>query len=155
MTTSSPKSENSPTTTLQDWIDAARLEPGFKLLTIMELDFDAGLARRSYSSNETIYPSGGNLPGEYKPMTPNQWYQDVVVGQQPFLANKASEMGDQFPDLSIIEGLGCGSIVNVPVVKDGKTVSVINILHEEDHFTPERYKAACELAQKLLHANIS
>ncbi|MGJ8530293.1 hypothetical protein [Maritalea sp.] len=155
MTNSNLKTKTAHAQTLQNWMDAAKLNPGFKLLTIMELDFDAGLARRSFSSNQTVYPSGGKMPGEYKPMIQNQWYQDVVVDQRPYLANRTSEMGDQFPDLSVIESLGCGSIVNVPVVKDGKTVSVINILHEEGYFTPKRYEAACALAQTLLDTDIS
>ncbi len=155
MTKSNQHLANSQSRLSQKLLDTARSSPGFILLTIMELDFDAGLARRSFSSNQTVYPSGGNLPGEYKPMTRNQWYEDVVVGQRPYVANKLSEMGEQFPDLAVIESIGCGSIVNVPVVRDGKTVSVINILHEEGYFIPERYAAACALAQILIEADIS
>jgi len=102
---------------------------------------DEGLARRSFSSNQQIYPTSGT-----KPIVRTQWYEDVVEGQQPFLANHADQMGDQFPDLDIIKSIGCGSIVNVPVVRNGQTVAVINILHEEGFFTQERYDEACALA---------
>ncbi len=120
---------------------AAKDNPGCKLLTVMELDLDTNLARRAYSSNQSAYPTSGT-----KPITKNDWFEKVVVQQNPFLANVPEQMGDQFPDLSLITSLGCGSIVNVPVVKDGETVAVINILHTTGFFTPERFQAACELA---------
>ena len=123
---------------------AATVAPGFKLLTIMELDQPAQLARRSYSSNPTTYPTSGT-----KPILKTQWFKDVVESQKPFLANSPDQMGDQFPDLDIIESLGCGSIVNVPVVKSGKTVAVINILHETGYFTDQRFKEALALAKFL------
>ncbi len=107
----------------------------------MELDLGTNLARRAYSSNQQAYPTSGT-----KPITTNDWFEKVVVRQKPFLANAPEQMGDQFPDLGLITSLGCGSIVNVPVVKDGETVAVINILHATGFFTPERFQAACELA---------
>jgi len=121
---------------------AAQNKPGCKLLTVMELDFDAGLARRAYSSNPDAYPTSGT-----KPIVKNDWFEKVVVQQTPFLANAPEQMGDQFPDLSLITSLGCGSIVNVPVIRDGNAVAVINILHAAGFFTPERFEQACALAE--------
>jgi hypothetical protein len=123
---------------------SARRSPGFILLTIMELDLSAGLARRSYSSDQDTYPTTGT-----KPIIINQWFQDVIEAQKPFVANHPDQMGDQFPDLDVIQRIGCGSIVNVPIVKNGKTIAVINILHKEGYFTPSRYAAACALASLL------
>ena len=118
--------------------------PGFKLLTVMDLDLDEQVARRAYSSNHKVYPTSGT-----KPIVRTQWFKDVVEGQKPFLANYPEQMGDQFPDLEFIKTLGCGAIVNVPVIKNGKTVAVINILHEGGYFTPERYAQALQLAKLL------
>lgn len=101
-------------------------------------------ARRSYSSDPNAYPTSGT-----KPFIKNQWFKDVVESQEPFLANHPGEMGDQFPDLEIIKKLGCGSIVNVPIVKSGQTVAVINILHEEGYFTDQRFCQAIALAELL------
>jgi len=121
---------------------AAEHNPGCKLLTVMELDLDAGLAKRAYSSKPDAYPTSGT-----KPIIHNDWFEKVVVQQKPFLANAPDQMGDQFPDLDLITSLGCGAIVNVPVVQNGKTILVINILHETGFFTPENFQAACALAE--------
>jgi len=36
-----------------------------------------------------------------------------------------------FFDHALIASLGCGSVLNVPVVWDGRSLGTINLLHEE------------------------
>jgi hypothetical protein len=43
-----------------------------------------------------------------------------------------------FPDHEKIWSLGCGSVVNLPVIIDNDLVATINLLHQEQHYTPAR-----------------
>ncbi|MDB5473386.1 MAG: hypothetical protein JWP99_689, partial [Devosia sp.] len=49
-----------------------------------------------------------------------------------------------FPDYPLIASLGCGSVINLPVLLEDDLVATINILDKEGHFTPERVTAAEE-----------
>jgi hypothetical protein len=122
----------------------ARYEPGYILLTVMQLDLASGLASRSFTTNEDAYPTSGT-----KPIIETDWFEKVVINQKAFLANHPDDMGDQFPDLDVIKSLGCGSIANVPVIRNRQTVAVINVLHKAGYFSPKRFEQACALAEFL------
>ncbi len=118
----------------------ARAVPGHKLFTVMTVDMAAGLARRAYSSNVSDYPVSGT-----KPIHRDQWF-DVVHGQKrSFVANTIEDIAAVFPDYPLIQSLGCGSVMNLPVVLKGELVATINMLHVEQYYTAERVAAAEEL----------
>jgi hypothetical protein len=51
------------------------------------------------------------------------------------------------PDHTLIASLGCGSVLNVPVVLEGDLVATINLLHSAGFYIPERVaRAEAELA---------
>lgn len=106
---------------------------GAKLFTIMRVDMDAMLARRSYTSDTESYPTSGT-----KPVEMNRWF-DVVHGrQESFVANTLADIATVFPDHELIGSLGCGSVINLPVILGGKLVGTVNMLDAERHYTPER-----------------
>ena len=111
--------------------DLAQSTVGARLFTVTVLDMDAMLARRAYSSDEASYPAAGT-----KPITRNAFFDRIHGEGKPFVANTLEEMG--FPDIDLIGSLGCGSVVNLPIVHDGDLVATMNILHEAGHYTPER-----------------
>ena len=51
--------------------------------------------------------------------------------QQPYLGRTFAEVRAVFFDHALIASLGCGSVLNVPVVWDGRSLGTINLLHEE------------------------
>ncbi|MBY6163821.1 GAF domain-containing protein [Mameliella alba] len=106
---------------------------GAKLFTIMTIDMQAMLARRAYSSDPVNYPAAGT-----KPITPNRWLDHVHGQGQTFVANTLAEIDTVFPDAELIGKLGCGSVINLPIRDEGKLVATMNILHEEQHYTPDR-----------------
>ncbi len=68
----------------------------------------------------------------------NVWF-DVVHGkQEKFVANTLEDIATVFPDHELIGSLGCGSVVNLPVILGGKLVATVNMLDAEHHYTPER-----------------
>lgn len=106
---------------------------GAKLFTIMTVDMQAMLARRAYSSDPENYPTSGT-----KEITMNRWFDHVHGKGETFVANTLAEIDTVFPDAELIGRLGCGSVINLPVIEDGHLVATMNILHEEKHYTPER-----------------
>ena len=106
---------------------------GFKLFTVMTVDMIHGVARRAYSSHPVDYPVSGT-----KPIQRNSWF-DIVHGQQKlFVANTIADIAGVFPDHKRIWSLGCGSVVNLPVIIEGQLAATINMLHEEHYYNPAR-----------------
>ncbi|MDB5505546.1 MAG: hypothetical protein JWR75_184 [Devosia sp.] len=110
---------------------------GHRLFTVMTVDMAAGLARRAYSDHPVEYPVSGT-----KPIHHDAWF-DIVHGQRrSFVANTIEDIAGVFPDHELIASLGCGSVVNLPVVLAGNLVATINLLDAAGHYTPDRVAAA-------------
>ena len=122
---------------------------GHKLFTIMTVDNAAGLARRAYTSHPRDYPVSGT-----KPIHRDQWF-DIVHGERrSFVANTIADIAKVFTDFELIASLGCGSVMNLPVVLQGELVATVNMLDAEHHYTPERVAAAealLAIPEKLCH----
>jgi hypothetical protein len=106
---------------------------GVRLFTVMTVDMPKLLARRAYSSDPVTYPVSGT-----KPITLDRWFDVVHRQQKMFVANTIVEIADVFPDHEKIWSLGCGSVVNLPVIIDGELAATINLLHEQHYYMPER-----------------
>ena len=115
---------------LSDLVDAT---VGAELFTVMTVDMNAMLARRAYSSDAQNYPTSGT-----KAITLNRWFDHVHGKGETFVANTLADIDTVFPDAELIGRLGCGSVVNLPVTEDGHLIATMNILHEEQYYTPER-----------------
>ena len=121
--------------------DYASLIAGHKLFTVMVVDLEAGLARRVFSDHPAAYPVSGA-----KPIRRDSWF-DIVHGQRrSFVANTLDDIAKVFPDFELIGSLGCGSVLNLPVVLEGELAATINLLHGEHYYTVER---VAELESKL------
>jgi hypothetical protein len=119
--------------------DLARQVVGHRLFTVMTTDVSAGLVRRAYSNMPEDYPASGT-----KPLHGNtgDWYETVFNRRQTFVANSIEDIAKVFPDHELIASLGCGSVVNIPIVLEDKLVAAINLLDEAGHYTPDRVAAA-------------
>jgi GAF domain-containing protein len=117
--------------------DLAQSLVGHKLFTVMTVDMAAGLSRRAYSNQPAAYPVSGT-----KPIPDNRWFDIIHRQRQTFVANTIEDIATVFPDHQLIDSLGCGSVVNLPVVLEGELVATINLLHAAGHYTPERVATA-------------
>ncbi len=106
---------------------------GCALFTVMTVDMKNQLARRAYSSNIAAYPVSGTKPIHY-----DAWFDIVHRQKRCFVANTIAEIAAVFPDHEKIWSLGCGSVVNLPLVVAGELVATVNVLHAEHHYRPER-----------------
>ena len=115
---------------------------GAKLFTIMEIDRDKGVARRSYTNMPDAYPATGE-----KPLQDNAWSELVQGKRQTFVANTIEEIAAVFGDYELIQSLGCESCLNLPIEVGGSVIGTLNCLHEAGYFTPEKVLAANSLKQ--------
>jgi len=110
---------------------------GVKLFTFMTADMKTELASRSYTSHPDDYPVSGT-----KPITYDRWFNTVHKDRECFVANTLADISTVFPDYELIGRLGCGSVINLPVVLGDTLVGTVNMLHEEQHYSPERVEQA-------------
>jgi GAF domain-containing protein len=110
-----------------------REEVGAKLFTLMTFDGRTGLSRRVHSSHPREYPVSGS-----KPLSVGVWSRTVIDERRTFIANTIEAIAEVFPDHELIYSLGCGSVVNLPVVFSGEVIGAANALDAPGHYTPER-----------------
>ena len=96
---------------------------GCALFTAMRCDQAAGEVERVYSTNPAAYPVGGR---KTKRDTP--WARQVLSERRVFVGGGAGAIRAAFDDHAVILGLGLNSIINVPVVIDGRCVGTLNFL---------------------------
>ncbi len=106
---------------------------GFKLFTVMTVDMVHEVARRACSSHPVDYPVSGTKPIHY-----DSWFEIVHKQHKLFVANTIADIAKVFPDYEKIWSLGCGSVVNLPVIIEGHLAATINMLHEEHYYSPAR-----------------
>ena len=99
---------------------------GHRLFTLMRYHHASGDSERIYTTHPTQYPVGGR-----KPLNPTPWTEQVLRRQQPYLGRTVADVRAVFFDHALIASLGCGSVLNLPVVWDGRSLGTINLLHEE------------------------
>ena len=99
---------------------ALREEIGFRAFTIMQ--HDGAFNRRVYSSVPDAYPLGGA-----KPMRDINWMKRVKAGL-PNICNGEAAIREDFTDHAVILGLGCTSLLNLPVYWNGRLRGVLNLL---------------------------
>ena len=110
-----------------------REEVGAKLFTLMTFDARTSLSRRVHSSHPREYPVSGS-----KPLPMGVWSRTVIDERRTFVANTIEGIAEVFPDHELIHSLGCGSVVNLPVVFSGAVIGAANALDTAGHYTPER-----------------
>lgn len=110
---------------------------GHRLITLLQVQRDGQRMRRIYTNNPDAYPVGG-----LKPVAVSQWTERVLRKGEPFLGRNSGEIRGMLQDHELIASLGLGSIINMPVVYDGRTLGALNILDVEGYYTPEHLEKA-------------
>ncbi len=114
---------------------------GHRLFTLMRVHEATDEVERIYSSNTAAYPVGGR---KVKRGTP--WSRAVLERGEVFVARNADEVRDAFADHGLIESLGIGSIMNVPIGWAGMRLGTMNISHETGWFTKDDERAGRVIA---------
>jgi hypothetical protein len=118
---------------------------GHKLFTLLYRDGDE--VARVYSNRPTEYPVSGR-----KRMGPTPWGDLVLKNLQPFLGRDKAAIRWAFFDHELIESMGLGSAINIPVLYDGAVIGTINLLDAEHHYVEAHLPPLQRIAPLLVPA---
>jgi hypothetical protein len=140
---------SSPFESFDDVYAHAQEEVGVILFTASVIADSGASMARVYTTHPDVYPVGGKktLAGD----TNRVWLKQVLIGQQTFLGAVKEAVRAFFFDSATIESLGCGAIVNVPVVSNGQTIGSMNFLGPEGSYDQESVDAAVDVARRSVH----
>lgn len=99
---------------------------GFGLFTMLVVTPSGEEVERIYSSNPDAYPLAGR-----KRMGPTPWGEHVLRQKRPFLGRDVAAIRWAFPDHVLIESLGLGCVINIPILAFGRVLGTFNILDRE------------------------
>lgn len=132
--------------TLQDVEQAVKEEVGFKLFTILAFRDQGRQMERLHSSHPREYPVGGRKDVS-RDVAPD-WLDACLVSQTPFFGPARADVERIFKDADLITGLGCGSIINAPVLRANTTVAVLNVLDAEGAYTDQDVDKVLDIARR-------
>lgn len=121
---------------------------GHRLFTLLYVDGQE--VARIYSNRPAEYPVSGR-----KPMGPTPWGAHVLQGRQPYLGRDVAGIRWAFFDAPLIESMGLGSVINIPVLYDGQAIGTMNLLDREHHYREEHVAPLVRLAPALVPAFLS
>ena len=98
---------------------------GHKLFTVLLHHAATGESERRYTNQPAAYPVGGR-----KALNPTAWAQQVIHERRPYIGRTAADIRAVFFDHELIASLGCASVINIPVVWNGRLLGTLNLLHE-------------------------
>ena len=75
-----------------------------------------------------------------KKMPKNIWSTKVLKNKQHFICKSKQEIKKIFFDYEIIFSLGCGSIINLLILFQGRPIGTVNILNKENHYSDKDLK---------------
>ena len=114
---------------------------GARMFTVLRFDLGKRIATRLYSTHEAVYPTGVD-----DPLGDTIWERTLIEERRPLVLNDPQAMSTLLPNVPELLALGCGSMLNLPVVVRGKPLAALNLLHDTGRYTPERVAAATDLA---------
>ena len=123
---------------LHAWTDAL---VGAHLFTILAIDNATRTARRVYTSDDGLYPSGAT-----DALGDSIWERTLIGEKRPLILNDAEALASLLPEAPTLIARGWGAMLNLPVVVAGDVLGTINILHESGRYTADRVEAAQILA---------
>jgi hypothetical protein len=119
---------------------------GYGLLTMLRLEADGEHVTRIFTTNERHYPLAGA-----EALGSTAWGDHVLLQGRPFLGVDRAAVRWAFPgDHELIESLGLGSTMNVPIMMLGRTLGSMNILDGEYRYNEGHLAAVCSVAAFLV-----
>jgi hypothetical protein len=111
--------------------DGVQALTGARLVTLSAIADDLS-SERLYTNMPEVYPLSGR-----KPANVTAWHDQVMVRHETFVANDYDSLSQVMFDHETIRATGCESIVNMPVVVQGRVIGTINCLGPAGHFDAE------------------
>jgi hypothetical protein len=134
-----------PQTLFQAVDSTTKSRVGHKIFTLLYIH--GSEVAHIYSNQPAAYPVVGR-----KPMGPTPWGALVMEGRQPFLGRDMEAIRWMFSDHALLASLGCGSVINIPIVYNDEAIGTMNLLDAEHHYTEADVPKVAELAPLLIPA---
>lgn len=129
--------------------ELVRREIGIRLFTVLAWLPGRQVLHRVHTSHPERYPVGGEKSIEVAAT----WLDRCIRQQLPFFGPDAESVREVFADHGLIAELGCGSVINVPVVAaDGTTLGALALLDTEYAYGQAEVDRAAEMASLAVPA---
>jgi transcriptional regulator with GAF, ATPase, and Fis domain len=115
---------------------------GHKLFTVLAYDASSGLLGRVYSTQQQINPVGGR-----KRVTKSAWTKQVLEDGRIFRGATREDIKAVFSDYEVLWSIGCESVLNIPIRKQGTVIGSLNLLDGAGHYNEARIEPAYVFAQ--------
>ncbi len=126
-----------PSTIFEAVAAVLRERIGFGLLTLLRLEPDGEQVTRLFTTDDRHYPVGGT-----EALGSTAWGDQVLRQGRPFLGADKAALRWAFPgDYALIESLGLGSAINIPITMLGRVLGSMNVLDRENCYD-DRHLAA-------------
>lgn len=126
-----------------------RKDPGVVLFTALQWIPRRSSLKRLFTSHPDEYPVGGEKTVEISP----GWLGTVIEEKEPFLAPDLTALREVFADSELIQQLGCGAVINVPVLDHhNNVVGVLALLDAEGKYTQHSVDTAVGVINQNLAA---
>ncbi|WP_020667280.1 hypothetical protein [Amycolatopsis nigrescens] len=122
--------------------EEVRRAVGVRLFTVLAWLPERRALRRVHSSHPGLYPVGGEKTVEVAA----GWLERCITGQRPYLGADREAVREIFADYELIESLGCGAVINLPVTDGERTLGVLNLLDVEGSYDDTSVEAVLPLA---------
>ncbi|WP_233830212.1 GAF domain-containing protein [Paraburkholderia sp. ZP32-5] len=117
---------------------------GQRLFTVLAYDQTSSRLGRLHSNRLDINPVGG-----LKRVTQSRWAAQVLHGGEFFIGSTREDIKSVFSEYELLWSIGCESVLNIPVRKNGVTLGTMNLLGEAglyDHADLELASIFAQLA---------
>ena len=135
-------------TALAELEEKVRESLGVRLFTVLAWIPGRQALRRVHSSDPASYPVGGEKTVEVA----RGWLARCIEAGEPYFGPDRAAVREIFADHELIESLGCGAVINVPVVEGEEVLGVLNILDAEGRYDEESVVVAQSLAPLAVSA---
>jgi hypothetical protein len=115
---------------------------GHKLFTVLAYDASSGLLGRVYSTQQRINPVGGR-----KRVTKSAWTKQVLEDGLVFRGATREDIQAVFSDYEVLWSIGCESVLNIPIRKQGVVIGSLNLLDSAGHYNEARIELTYVFAQ--------
>ena len=118
---------------------------GHRLFTVMRFDSDRYEVQRIHTNLPSAYPVGGR-----KQKQATAWADRVLGEMKIFRGTGPTDIVSAFNDHETILALGLGSVLNIPVVFEGRCLGTINLLHQAGWYRAEDERTGLLLGMFLI-----
>jgi hypothetical protein len=98
---------------------------GQRLFTVLAYDEASSRLGRLHSNRLDINPVGG-----LKRVTQSRWSDQVLRRGEIFVGSSREDIKAVFSEYEVLWSIGCESVLNIPVRKNGVTLGTMNLLGE-------------------------